>query len=218
VKTILFFIFILVCSFCFADSDWRNEVTIYSGISFVNAQHEGGFCLACEIPIPVDIPPFSFVTKESVDNSFLIGFKYGHYFNENIEVEGNFSIAPNRKIEIESGFVCPPGVICPLVDLAPVLFQKLSAVTYYYDGNFVYNFPTGKITPFFSAGMGGVSTDRDFFDTEHDLALTFGGGAKFTFEHVGFRIEVNDRVIPNYFLTDDTENDLQIQYGVMFGF
>jgi Outer membrane protein beta-barrel domain len=210
-------ILILFSSFCFADSDWRNEVTIYSGVSFLNAEHEGDFCLPCVIPVD-HVGPFDFISRESVDTSLLIGFKYGHYFNENIEVEGNFSIAPSRNIETETGFFCDPGVVCPLSDFAPILFRKENAVTYYYDGNFVYNFPTGKITPFISAGMGGISTEREFAGTQHDLALTFGGGAKFTFEHVGFRIEVNDRVIPEYFLTHDLENDLQIQYGVMIGF
>jgi len=211
-KTTLFIlVLVLFSTFCIADNDWKNEATVYSGISFSNAETEQELCPFCALPI-------TFTSRQSVSSSVLFGFKYGHYFTENIEVEGNFSIGPNREIEIENSFFCPPGEICPLEPQAPFTLLKQNAVTYYYDGNFVYNFPTSKVTPFFSAGLGGVSTDRDFFDTEHDLALTFGGGAKFRFENVGFRIEVVDRIIPDYFLTNDTENDLQVQYGVMFRF
>ena len=208
------FILILFSSFCFADETWRNELTVYSGISFLNAETEFNPCPICE----GIVGPIDFTTTQSLDSSFVIGFKYGHYFNENMEVEGNFSIAPTRDLRTESGIFCPPGVVCPLTDFfPPFFFDEQNAVTYYYDGNFVYNFHAGRITPFLSAGLGGISTAIKP-ETQHDLALTFGGGAKFTFENVGFRIEVNDRVIPDYFLTSNTENDLQVQYGVIFGF
>jgi len=211
-------VLILFSTVSYADDAWKNEWTIYSGISFLNAENEFNPCPICEsIPIPV-VSQIDFTTTQSVDTSVLIGFKYGRYFNDNIEVEGNFGIAPTRDIRLESGFSCPPGEVCPLRDfLAPFFSGQENAITYYYDGNFVYNFHVGRIRPFFSAGLGGVSTDTTV-GIRNDVALVFGGGAKFRFQNVGFRIEVNDRVIPDYFLTQDTQNDLQVQYGFLFGF
>src|SRR5262249_26896431 len=106
---VLMVILILFSAVCFADDIWKNELTIYSGVSFLNAENETTACPICAfVPFPI---PVSFTTSESVNSSILIGFKVGHYFNENMEVEGNFSIAPTRDLQVQSGFFCPPGQV-----------------------------------------------------------------------------------------------------------
>lgn len=211
-------ILMLCTSFCFADSsNFQSEVTIYSGVSFLEVDSDAPVpCIYCEVLFG----PIDYTLTQSVDSTFLFGAKVGRYIHKNIEVEGNFSIGPSRDVTITNNYFCPPGDVCPLPAdelYYPIFFEEQNAVTYYYDGNFVYNFHAGSITPFFSIGLGGVSTNVHP-ETVHDFALLFGGGAKFYFDHVGLRFELVDRVLTNYFLTDDTEHDLQVQYGVLFGF
>jgi hypothetical protein len=212
-KSIYLFLIValLCCGSASAESrDGVTELTIYSGISFLETEHE-------EFPDILLRPdaPFDYHFESSFDGGFLFGFKGGYYFNENVELEGNFAIAPNQKLRTESFFDCPVAEICPLFDFfPPIFFDEQNGVSYYYDGNLVYNFDLRNLTPFVSVGLGGITND---FEVENhtDFSLNFGGGAKFNFGKVGVRIEVNDHVIPDHFLTEETEHDVQVHYGLL---
>ena len=188
----------------------KSELTVYSGISFLDVEDVNGPCLECLYILP------PFIETSTLEGGFIIGFKFGYYLNENVEVEGNFSIAPNQDFTFESSIFCP-GVPCPLSqdEFAPVIFIEKNAVSYDYGGNLVYNFNQEKVTPFVTAGIGGLSTDLGD-ETHNDFVFNFGGGAKFNFKNVGVRFEINDHVIPDHFLTAKTEHDLQVQYGFFF--
>ncbi len=203
---------ILVPSFS-AGETRGTEITIYSGISFLDADAPFSPCPFCKSF------PGLFVGNQSLDSSLLIGFKMGRYLTENIEVEGNFSVAPSRDIHTDTSFDCPVYRLCLLEErsLLPFFEEDRNAVTYYYGGNFLYNISTARVTPFFSFGLGGVSTDLDV-ETKHNLALCIGGGTKFYLGKLGIRFEVNDHIIPDHFLTHDTEHDLQVQYGLLWNF
>jgi hypothetical protein len=194
--------------------DGDLEVTIYSGWSFLNFEEETSLCRFCELAINPRIPFFE--TRRQVNGSFLFGVKAGYYLTDRAEVEGNFAIAPSHDIRIESFVNCPPGELCPL--LPDFLFSD-NLVAYHYDGNFTYNLTDDKVRPFLTFGVGGVSSDpgNNFGEnSQTDFVLNFGGGAKFYFDKIALRFEVNDHVIPNYFFSKKTEHDLQVQYGFVF--
>jgi opacity protein-like surface antigen len=192
-----------------------TEITIYSGVSFLEAER------VAHIPLPF------FRTRESLDGGFLIGFKGAYFLNDNIGIEGNFSVAPNQTLSRESTFECPPGVICPAGPVVPFFFEERDVSSYYYDANFVYSFPQKYLTPFVTFGIGGVTTDTSEFrgitpnierGNQTDFSINFGGGAKVYFNRFGLRFEVNDHVVADHFITEETEHDLQVQYGFLFRF
>ena len=212
------YICLLILSFVFlwaagsAEADGGTELTIYSGISFLESERDVFPEILADLRSPID-----FHFQSSFDSGFLFGFKAGHYLNENVEVEGNFAIAPNQELRTESFFECPVGEICPLTGLElfpPFFFEERNGVSYYYDGNLVYNFDYRNLTPFVTVGIGGITNDFEL-ENHTDFSLNFGGGAKFYFGRVGIRIEVNDHVIPDHFLTEETEHDLQVHYGFL---
>ena len=188
----------------------KSEITIYSGISFLDVEDVTEPCLLCLSPLP------ALIQTSTLDGGFLIGFKFGYYLNETVEVEGNFSVAPNQDFTLQSSIFCPAEP-CPLMqgEFAPVIFFEKRAVSYAYNGNLVYNLNGKTVTPFVTAGIGGMSTDLQE-EVHSDFVFNFGGGTKFHFKNVGVRFELNDQVIPDHFLSGKTEHDLQIQYGFFF--
>ncbi len=210
-RIILLFLLLVTPCVLFAQNEKKQpELTIFTGISFLEIQNVNGPCLECLSPLP------PFIETNTLDSGILIGFKFGYYLNETVEVEGNFSVAPNQDFTFETSIFCPAEP-CPLTgdEFAPLIFFKKNAVSYSYNGNLVYNFNRKTVTPFVTAGIGGLSTDLGE-ETRSDLVFNFGGGAKFYFKNVGVRFELNDQVIPDHFLSGKTEHDLQVQYGFFF--
>lgn len=214
IAILLFFPVILLAQ----SNDGKVEITIHSGLSFLDAGErvETPPCIFCRDAPPF---PFVFVNEISMDGSFLFGVKAGYYLNEKMEVEGAFAIAPNHEVKEASNIFCPDGEICPLTPDLPVFIpsflSQTDAVSYQYDANFVYNFTETNVKPFVTFGIGAVTTDLSL-ENQTDFALNFGGGAKFYFKNVGIRVEVNDHVMPDHFLTGKTEHDVQVQYGFLF--
>lgn len=187
------------------------EITVHSGWSFLNAKVEYPVC-------PVCFPPYPYPQSESkINQSALFGFKTGVYLNDRFEVEGAFAVAPNHNHDFSNSQICIPENPCVLARdfIVPFGNQRENVVTYQYEGNFVYNFLKGDTKPFFTFGIGGVSSDFEQ-TVANNFAFNFGGGTKFYFNNVGVRLEVNDHVMPNYFLNQKTEHDVQIQYGLIF--
>jgi hypothetical protein len=212
----LILVALLTQAAAFADSPARStEMTIFSGWSFLNAKQEVEVCPFCyyyPYPSPISVT--------EVKQSVLFGFKAGYYINNNFEVEGGFGLAPNHNVQTNyNSIICTPDQPCPLyeTDLFPYPYPESpeNLVSYQYEGNFVYNLTGGDVRPFVTFGVGGVSSDFQN-SVRNNFALNFGGGAKFYFKHAGIRLEVNDHVLPSYFLNDKTEHDLQIQYGFIF--
>ena len=181
------------------------EITVHSGWSFNNADFEIEPCFEC-LSI---FPPFT--TTTSVEDSITIGFKTAYFLNNRSAIEGGFSVSPNHDVITERRVFCREQP-CPL--LPDFLFER-NMVVYQYDANFVYNLLTGDVQPYITIGIGGVASDLDN-DVRNDFAFNYGGGAKFWFKKVGLRFELNDHVIPDYFLSNKTAHNLQIQYGFLF--
>lgn len=204
----------LLCSSCFAeDNEHPVEITIYSGVSFAGMEDTSPciFCLDADIPFPL---PIFVQQKRHLGNGVLIGIKGAYFLNRHIALEGNFGISPNQKLTSETTFECPPGFVCPALGF-PFTFFERNTVAYVYDGNFIYHFLDQNVRPFLSAGIGGISTDVNS-DIFTNFTLNFGGGLKYYFRNLGMRFEISDHVITNHWLTDETEHNLQVQYGLLF--
>jgi hypothetical protein len=211
-KNVLVFAFLgfLTSSICVQA---ETEVTVNSGWAFSNAEIRVAPCIFCRDPIIGAVPPFTTTTE--ADNSPVFGVKVAYFFNNRAGIEGIFSIAPNYTVNTSTTIECPPGSdVCPLILLPNFLFER-NMVVYQYDANFVYNLFTGDVEPYVTIGVGGMSSDLDNA-VQSDFVVNYGGGAKFWFNNLGLRFEVNDHVIPNYFLTDKTEHNIQLHYGFLF--
>jgi outer membrane protein W len=192
----------------------KTEISIFSGWSFPGIDETNNRCFPC-LPSPL-VPAFSVLLTQSLNSSAIVGFGVSRYLNDNMAVEGSFSVSPNHELTQTSSIDCPPGEICPLI-FFPDFYLHHNVVAYSYGGNFVYHFTTGQVRPYVTAGVGGISFDIES-NTRTDVAWTFGAGAKFLLgKRTGLRFEVNDHLIPNHFVTAKTENNLQIQYGFVFG-
>jgi Outer membrane protein beta-barrel domain len=181
------------------------EITIHSGWAFNTADVEFGPCIVCALIFP------PFTRSTSVDSSILVGVKASYFLNNRSALEGGFLIAPNHNVTTQSNLFCREE-ICPL--LPDFLFQR-NMVVYQYDANFLYHILTGDVQPYITIGIGGVASDLDN-DVRNDFAFNYGGGAKFWFKKIGLRFELNDHLIPDYFLTDKTAHNVQLQYGFVF--
>lgn len=204
-KTVILTILLVICVTVIVHAD-NVEITIHSGWSFMNADFETSPCIVCE----TILPPFT--TTTSVDSSISIGIKTAYFLNNRSAIEGRFLLSPNHDVNTSSAIVCRDEV-CPL--LFPDFLFARNMVTYEYGANFLYNILTDDVQPYITIGVGGVASDLDN-DVRNDFAFNYGGGAKFWFKKVGLRFELNDQVIPDYFLSNKTVHNVQIQYGFVF--
>ena len=176
------------------------EFTFYSGVS-----------LAADT-LEVNSPCLEGVTcsgdtlhlKNTVNNSPLFGFGVGYYFTKNLQLEGNFSVAPAIQFRSESNLI------------APISDFNVNVVSYNYDGNLVYNFDWKGMRPFLTAGIGGITRDSQSVHT--DFTYNFGGGVKFYYKNLGLKLEVKDHIIPDFFQLGTKKNVFQIQPGIFFRF
>src|SRR5687767_1606278 len=101
---VLLLMLLMPCALLAGDA----EITVHSGWSFVNAERSFNACPFCK-----DLIDFTII--QSVESSPEFGIKGGYYFSNAMEIEGSFSVAPNHNIKAESPFICPPGLVCPLM-------------------------------------------------------------------------------------------------------
>jgi hypothetical protein len=175
------------------------EFTFYSGVSLASDTLEG------TSPCPDGLcSGGSFHMKNTVSNSPLFGFGVGYYFTKNFQLEGNFAVAPGIQFQSDSNLV------------APIARFGVNVVTYNYDGNLVYNFDWKGMTPFLTAGIGGIT--RDGLSLSTDFTYNFGGGVKYYYKNLGFKLEVKDHIIPDFFQLGTKKNVFQIQPGIFFRF
>jgi len=178
------------------------ELSIFSGWSFLNVNSRDNI-------IPLMYP---LAVGRSLKGSSLFGFKAGYYFNSMAEIEGSFAVAPSH--ELEGIYDCLPNRICPLREMYffPYWFANISA--YHYDTSFLFNFGSNKFRPFASAGIGGVSYDVGK-EIKTNFAINFSLGIKYYFKNKGLRLEINEHIIFDHFLSNKNESNLQLQGGFL---
>jgi opacity protein-like surface antigen len=209
--------------------DHRYEVTLVFGASVLGVETEEslrGF--------PIDVPgtllellpagtlrqlvPEGIRQQERLGGSFLQGFQVARRVGRRGWLETEFLIAPAHTLRRSVSFRCP-AQLCALAglgDLGDGLSVEQRVTAYHYGLGFGYELARGDVRPFLSAGVGAVTYDEaDGGGTS--LALEVGAGARFAIsDHVGGRLEVVDRIVPDHFLTGNTEHDLQVRAGAVF--
>jgi len=208
---ITFVIFAGFISLNYANESNNLELTIYSGYSSLNVK--GNAILLDELRTKIGLIDLNHTLK----GSFLFGAKLAYYLNKNLEIEAIIGIAPGHDLKSKFRYDCPPGKICMLNDIENFLpTYSENIIAYNYDSNLIYNFNTdGKILPYISAGLGGVSYDIN--DTVKTMAtINAGIGIKWYLKNIGLRFELNEHAILNHFLSEKTEYNFQIQYGLLF--
>jgi hypothetical protein len=173
------------------------ELTIYSGYSFSEDTLQATFPCA-NISGPNCLPAIREI-KHTIDNSLLFGLVLGYYVTPDLQIEGNFSIAPLHNFTARSNF--------------PLFFDEQNVITYNYDLNMVYNFDSKGIKPYVTAGIGGIT--RDNIGVTTDFTYNFGVGSKFYYKDIGIRLELNDHITPDYFQLHTRKHVLQLQTGIL---
>jgi hypothetical protein len=208
--------------------DHRYEVTLVFGASLLSADGEAQRALPFdslqqfEFLLPAGtlrrLLPSSIETHDHMGASFLQGFQISRRLARRGWIETEFLIAPAHTRKQSTSFRCP-AEICALAgisSLGDALGVEERVTAYHYGLGFAYELATGEVRPFLSVGAGAVT-----YDVPHgggtSFAFEFGAGARLSFsEHIGGRIEVADRVIPDHFLSGTTEHDVQVRAGAVF--
>jgi opacity protein-like surface antigen len=207
--------------------DPRYEVTLVFGASVLGVETSvQGFPI--EVPGAVlellpagtlrELLPDGIRQQERLGGSFLQGFQVARRVGRRGWLETEFLIAPAHTLRRSASFRCPAQIcaLAGLTDIAGGLSFDERVTAYHYGLGFGYELARGDVRPFLSAGIGAVTFDlADGGGTS--LALEVGAGARFKIsDHIGARLEVVDRIVPDHFLTGNTEHDLQIRAGAAF--
>ncbi len=192
----------------------QAEITFYGAGSILNVSREGPRCEFCIFNVDV-VPPF-LRFRQSLASSIMFGLKVAYYATDRVAVEGNFAISPNHKFVRELKVNCPPGKFCVQVPTELADFhQEEDIVAYHYDINVAYHFTTHDVRPYFVLGIGGVSYDiPGGFET--NFAFNAGIGLKLYVNRIGLRVEINEHIIPDHFLSEKTVANTQFQFGFIF--
>lgn len=209
-------------------AEHRYEVTLVFGASVLGVEAESAQ------PFPIDVPgplqellpegtlrrllPDSIRQQERLGGSFLQGVQVARRVGRRGLLEGELLIAPAHTLRRSASFRCP-AEICALAGLSGLgdaLSIEQRVVAYHYGLGFAYELARGDVRPFLSAGVGAVTYDLPG-EGGTSLALEVGAGGRFAISDlVGARLEVVDRIVPDHFLSGDTEHDLQVRAGIVF--
>ena len=147
------------------------------------------------------------------DNTFAQGFQLGARFvfhlGARVGLEATYRYSPNgiQTTRFDDPFFGPTELVVPS-DLESHAFM----------GSVLYDVTrSDRWRPFLAAGVG---IER-FDDREGQNALTtsFGGGVRFRLrEGLGLRVDARYVLWPSFYVTDETEEAVELHAGVVIGF
>lgn len=145
----------------------------------------------------------------SMGGSFLLGFRVGRLVGERTQIEAAFIVAPSHELTSESPLLCAAPV-CP--QPPPTVRVQTTLTAYHYRVGLAFDLTRGPVRPFLAVSVGGVTYDAED-GGKSNLALAARGGLKIYFGRLGLLLEVGDEVVPNHFLTNKAEHDIQLDAG-----
>jgi hypothetical protein len=210
-----------------AADDARTEVSILGGVSLLDAETEDVRTLDIDPFLPPGLPrgliqPVEVRQRRSLGSSILQGFVLSRRVARRALVEAEWTLAPNHTLRTEGSFRCPVD-FCRLLGIAGDEFPidgragapEDNVVAYHYGLGLAYELTGGEARPFLSAGLGAVTYDLPG-GNETSLAVSVGAGVRLHFgEHLGARVEAVDRIVPDHFLSGQTEHDVHVRLGVL---
>jgi hypothetical protein len=207
--------------------DHRYEVTLVFGASLLGAEADSGRAFPIDSVGPLEdlfpvglrqLLPSSIRQQDRIGGSFLTGFQVARRLGRRAWLETEFLIAPAHTRRRSLSFRCPAEV-CALVgilDLGEGLSVEERVTAYHYGLGFAYELARGDVRPYLSVGAGAVTYDLPR-EGATSFAFEVGAGARLAIsDHLGARVEVADRIVPDHFLTGGTEHDLQVRAGAVF--
>jgi hypothetical protein len=208
--------------------DHRYEVTLVLGASVLSAEGDSAR------PFPLDslgafeaffpagtlrrLLPTTVEERDRIGGSVLQGFQVSRRFARRAWVETSYFVAPAHTRRRTASFRCPAEVcaLAGLPSLGDALASEEHVVAYHYGLGFAYELARGEVRPFLSVGAGGVTHDLARGSTT-SFAFEVGAGARLSLgERVGARLEVADRIVPDHFLSGETEHDVHLRAGLAF--
>ena len=201
----------------------RVEVTILGGVSVLDVKKDvpTPICPECVVPLPAGLmvgalafPDFQIRQTLSLGTGFRLGFRVGYELSRQAEVEAGFAVEPSRPQRRVVSVRCP---VCAVA--FPLPLQPLGSVdkvaSYDYDAAFLMHIGGSKARPFLIAGIGGISFDTpDRVRT--NFAFNFGAGVKVSLGRVGARVEADDQLVLDHYLTGRAVHDLGVRAGLSF--
>jgi hypothetical protein len=211
-----------------APSDHRYEVTLVVGASLLTAEDESGRPATLDVAETLEtfFPLGTFQRLRSLrlrqetrlGGSFLQGFQVSRRLARRGWLEAGFLIAPTHTLRREASFTCPAEV-CALgnvSNLVDALKDEERVTAYHYTLGFAYELARGDVRPFLSVGLGAVTYDLPR-SGETDFLFEVGAGVRLGLgDRLGARLEVADRIVPDHFLSDETEHDVHVRAGLSF--
>lgn len=208
--------------------DHRYEVALVFGASLLGVQGES------DLPLPFDqlqtfeallpqgtlrrLLPSSIRQRDRIGGSFLQGFQVSRRLGRRAWIETGLLIAPTHTRRRSASFDCRAEV-CALAGLSgfrDALVSEERVVAYHYGLGLAYELARGEVRPFLSVGAGAVTYDLPRRG-ETSFAFEVGLGTRLALsDRLGARIEVADRIVPDHFLSGDTEHDLQVRAAAVF--
>jgi hypothetical protein len=210
-----------------AKDDARTEISILGGVSLLDAETEDVRTFDLDPFLPPGIPrglirPVDVRQRRTLGSSILQGFVLSRRVARRALVETEFSLAPSHALRTEGAFRCP-AELCRLLGIAGDEFPidgragtpEDNVVAYHYGFGLAYELTGGEARPFLSAGLGAVTYDLPG-GNETSLAVSVGAGVRLHFgEHLGARVEAVDRILPDHFLSGETEHDVHVRLGLL---
>ena len=201
----------------------RNELTIFGGISLIDASAVDQVRLSFpDFPRPPEFallifpPPFVEASR-SLEGSGEFGVRYGRDVTDIIAVEADVSIAPAHDPSGSVSVGCPPEALCIAQPGFPLLPSPIRiderVVAYHYGGGIRLRVLPGSLRPSVSAGLGGVTYAADR-SRQTNLALRVGGALAASMGNLTVQVEVLDAIVMDHFVTDRIEHDVHVRIGL----
>jgi len=215
---------LLPCLASTAAAEGKTEVSLLAGVSLLDVTHETRLGTRQPQVFPVGpngpIPAVEIRVRQRLGGSFVQALRVARFLGSRAAIEAGLAIAPGHDLQRDEFVSCdPPGPLCPRSPAGPALPDRRTTArvtAYHYDVGATYELLGGGVRPFLGVSLGGVSNDAPE-GTATDFALGLSAGARLSFAgRVGMRLEVQDRLIPDHFISGRLEHDLHVRAGLAF--
>jgi hypothetical protein len=221
------------------DTDSKNQIVVFGGISILDASQEETYRWVLPLPGGQGFPRgpgwpglgrdprVDVRARASLGNSALFGVRYSRYIKGRLAVEADLEVAPTHNLETggdlcisdrcfgQGGWPEIPGLHPPDLDFGLGAGRRLTA--WHYGGGLAWDITGGEVRPVLVFGAGGVSWSGSG-RTETDFELRFGAGLKILFGRVGARVDVIDHLVLDHYLSGKSEHDIHVTAGLLIGF
>ena len=211
-------------SFAAAQPDDPNELTVFGGLSLIDAESiEPLDVTILALPPrfqallqPLIFPPPRLTLSRSLEASGMLGVRYGRDLTDTVTVIGDVAVAPAHDLDEEVNYSCPEPLVCiagPAALVAPNVRLTENVVGYHYGAGLQFNLRRRGLVPSAIAGLGGVTYATPGRTRTH-FTFRFGGRIAAPVGPLVTSIEVIDVVVTDHFVTGEIAHDVHARVGI----